>query len=656
MSRPFMGRAVVRVLALSHAVIVPALAEDSPPLRIDEIVVTATPFSSDPNKLATLVGQVDREQILRSGGANLADALEGVPGVTGTGFAAGASRPIIRGFDATRVKVLENGVGSFDVADVGPDHGVPIDPLSTQEIEVVRGAATLRFGSQAIGGVVNAINNRVPLDTREGWNGEASATYGTGANTVQGAALIEGRSGGLALHADGFARDTDDYRIPGGTQSNSFFEGNGVSFGAAALGDSLKAGAAVVRYASKYGIPAEDNFIDMTQTKGMWRSVTTFDAATLNFDAGYADYAHSEKDPAGIPQATFKDKEWDARAEAVFDAGDVFSAAALGVQLQDRDFSALGEGADYLLPTHTGTAAAFAFAEAPLSAGLKAQFGARAERVRLRGTPLSNLETRRKYTPLSGSIGLVAAPSDAVTLGLTVSTAARAPAQTELFARGPHEGSSTFELGNDTLRTERSNSVEATARLTSGGISAEGAVWAADFDRYIYGRLTGRSCDDEGACIAGDAEELRELIYEQRGATFRGLEFKAVAPLGHGFTLDVMADYVRATLAGGDNVPRIPPYHLGAGLTWTERDFSAGVSWSYAGAQRKVGVGDTPTDGYHTLNARLGWRPLVRNPDIELSIVGRNLTDSEQRNAVSLNKDEVVLPGRDVRFVVRSVF
>ncbi len=109
--------------------------------ELETVVVTASPISQDRSYLATLVGSVDRSQILQSGGANLADALANEPGVTGTGFASGASRPVIRGFDANRVRVLENGIGSFDVSDVGPDHGVPIDPLSTQRIELVRGAA-----------------------------------------------------------------------------------------------------------------------------------------------------------------------------------------------------------------------------------------------------------------------------------------------------------------------------------------------------------------------------------------------------------------------------------------------------------------------------------------------------------------------------------
>src|SRR6185369_807517 len=188
-----------------------AFSADAPNSPTQTVVITATPLPQDPDYLATLVEQVSRDKILRSGGANLADALADVPGVTGTSFASGASRPVIRGFDANRVKTLEDGIGSFDVSDVGPDHGVPIDPLSAQSVEVVRGAATLRYGSQAIGGVVNAINNRVPTELPDKpFGGEVTGTYGTNADSREGAALFDARAGQFALHFDGFDRHTGD--------------------------------------------------------------------------------------------------------------------------------------------------------------------------------------------------------------------------------------------------------------------------------------------------------------------------------------------------------------------------------------------------------------------------------------------------------------
>src|SRR5262245_26277619 len=236
------------------------------------VIISASPITSE-DKLATIVDSVDRDEILRSGGANLADALANTPGVTGTSFASGASRPVIRGFDANRVRVLEDGVGSFDVSDVGPDHGVPIDPLSAQKVEVVRGAATLRYGSQAIGGVVNAINNRVPQELPEKTiSGEVTGSYGTAANTRQGSALLDTKAGSFAFHADGFIRHTGDYDTPLGPQTNSYFRGNGGSLGGSYFFGDSRLGAAVVHYDTKYGIPGDDTFIDMKQTKGLFGS------------------------------------------------------------------------------------------------------------------------------------------------------------------------------------------------------------------------------------------------------------------------------------------------------------------------------------------------------------------------------------------------
>jgi iron complex outermembrane receptor protein len=657
---------MARALLLSSTVF-PCLAHaDDAGEAIEDIVVTASPFRTDPDKLATIAGQVDRDEILKSGGTNLSDALASVPGVTGTGFAAGASRPVIRGFDANRVRLLEDGIGSFDVSDVGPDHGVPIDPLSATKIEVVRGAATLRYGSQAIGGVVNAINNRVPTELPEKTvSGEAAASYGTGADDREGSAMIDGRAGSLALHADGFIRRTGDYGIPGGMQPNSFFRGDGGSGGLSYFfGDDSRIGAAIVHYDAKYGIPSDSTYIDMKQTKGLFRSSFAIDAGalkTVTVDAGYAQYDHGEIDPATrTTLSTFKSTEWDSRAEALFDKIGPVTQSALGVQVQHRDFAALGEGADYLLPTTTKSAAVFGFAETPLMPSLRVQWGARVEHVDIAGTPASNARVGRGFTPVSGSVGIVGEPSNTTTLGLTLSSAARAPGQTELFARGAHDGPGTFETGDPNLKIERANSIEGTVRYQTKGVEIEGSAWGAKFKNYIYGRLTGRTCDDDGVCAADDAGALKELLYEQRNATFRGLEAKATFDLyttTHGaLKATALADYVRATLEGAGNVPRIPPYHIGGGLSWEGTAFDAGFIVKRTGAQRDVAVTETATAGFTTLDMRMAWRPAGDAPGVELAVVGRNLTDAVARNATSINKDDVVLPGRDVRFTVRATF
>lgn len=638
----------------------------STPTSVSELVVTASPIAGDPDRFATIVEQVSHDEVLSKGGANIADALRDAPGVAGTGFAVGASRPVVRGMDAQRVKIVENGLSSSDVSDVGPDHGVPIDPLAAQTIEVVRGAATLRYGSQAIGGVVNVFNNRIPLKPITGLTGEGSAAYDSVSDTGEGTVTLEAGQGPFAFHVDGFGRRSSNYQTPDGEQPNSFFRGNGYSGGGSYFfGDDSRIGASGAHYQARYGIPSDDTYIVMRQNKGAISSALRFkDSAlqTINTDVGYADYTHSEIDPATSEKlSTFNNKEWDGRVEAVFGALGPLSASALGVQVQDRKFSALGKGANYLLPTHTQSLAGFAFVEVPFGP-LQFQGAVRIEGVRISGTPASGIGTKRDYTPVSVSAGFTYEVSDTVRLGLTAASAARAPAQTELFARGPHDGPRTFETGDPSLKIERANSLEGTLRwkvANNGRIEA--SVWGARFDNYIYGALTGLTCDDDGVCDDTGAGGLKELNYSQRKANFYGAEIKGSFPFAHPMggelSADVLGDYVRAKFtSGGGDVPRIQPRRIGGGLSWTSSAVDASFLVLAVSKQDHVGVADSPVDGYTSVDAQVAWRPLDGSNRLELLVIGHNLADETIRNATALNKDDVVMPGRDVRVVLRARF
>ncbi|HTQ36292.1 MAG TPA: TonB-dependent receptor [Steroidobacteraceae bacterium] len=631
--------------------------------QLEEVVVTASPIG-DPDHLATIAGSVNRDQLLRSGGNTLADALDQVPGVTSSGFAAGAGRPVIRGMDANRVRVLEDGVGSFDVSDVGPDHGVPIDPFTAERVEVVRGAATLRYGSQAIGGVVNAISDRVPTHLPDGTSsGEVVAEFGSVADSRDFAGQYNLRQGGFALHADAFDRHSGDYDTPDGTQDNSWLHAHGGALGGAWIDGDNNLGLDVEQHDSRYGIPSDTTFIDMQQTRLGLRSGWQLAAGPwqkLTVDGGWANYKHSEiENDSGEVDSTFKDREWDSRAEAVGGDWGVFSATSLGMELQQRDFSALGEGEDYLLPTTTKNRAVFGFAEAPLAKALRLQFGARVENVQVDGTTGEDVAVSRSFTPLSGSAGLVYDLTDTWRAGLALTSAARAPAQTELFAHGPHDGPATYETGDATLGLERANSLEATLRFRGERVHADGSVWATNFSNFIYGALTGRHCDDDGSCSFGGDEELKELFYRQQDARFRGAEghaqFELLQQGSAHLHLDLLADTVRAKLAGGaGNVPRIPPYHVGGGLSWQGPRVDASVTVKYAGRQDKLATAETETGGYTDVGAQLAVRPWARHSGVEFALIGRNLTNSAQRDAVALNKDEVLMPGRDIRLMIRA--
>lgn len=634
---------------------------NAPAAAASQIVVTAAPLAHGLDQTPAIVVKIDADKILRSGGASIADALVDVPGIASTGFAAGASRPIIRGMDATRVRILEDGTSSSDVSDIGPDHGVPIDPLAARSIEVVRGAGTLRYGSQAIGGVINAINNRVPMKLPDTpLTGELTGSYGTVSDTWQGSALVDATMGDVALHADSFVRDLGDYDTPLGTQPNSFFRGHGGSLGGSYFigGGDSHVGAAVVQYDSKYGIPSDTTYIDMKQTKVMTRSSFALGSGlfkTFNFDGSYANYEHSEKNPDGSILTTFRNKEWDGHGELLLNKIGPLTGAALGFEYTHRAFSAVGVDASYLFPATTESAAAYMFLETRLSDRLHVETSGRIENAKVSGTPASNVPTSRSFTPVSGAIGALynAGP---IKLGLTFSSTGRAPALTELFARGGHDGPNTYETGDPTLKVERANSLEGSLRVRTAPLDFDGSVYSTWFKNFIYGDLTGLTCDDAGACGVNGGD-LKQMFYKQQGAHFRGLEGEAKIHLIHSDkgNLDVklLGDYTRATFDDGSNVPLIPPYRVGGGLDWQSDQLDASTTLTYSGRQDKFGAFDTPTPGYYALGAQLAWRPFKAHPGIEFAIVGQNLTNAVQRDAAALNKDLVVAAGRNVRFVVK---
>lgn len=632
--------------------------------RVEKVVVTGSALSKSRDRFATLIGVADRDELTREGGLNIADSLTQIPGVNSTSFAVGAGRPIIRGFDSSRVRVLENGLGSFDVSDVSPDHGVPIDPLALQRVEIVRGPATLRYGSQAIGGVVNALNNRIPTSLGDkAFSGDLHFAAGSVDSSSEIAGLADGHFGNFAWHLDGVKQDRDDYDIPIAPKSmfNTAADGLGYSAGGSFVGSSGYVGGAYVRFESEYGIPGEDAFIDMKQDKGLfaaeWRDPFAGFTA-FRFNAGVSDYTHDEVVPGEGAAATFIDKQYEIRSELVAGAFGPFSAAAIGVQVQNREFSALGEAEEFLLPTVTDSLGIYGFAEAPLGEHVTLELGARYESTEVEGTPISDVFTTREFEPFSASAGLVIKASDDLTFGLSAVYAERAPNQVELYARGPHEATGTFEIGDPTIGLEKALNLEANARLSLPRVTAELTVFRTAFEGFVYGQLTGNSYEEDGTFFPDDSGEFAELLYLQRDATFTGGEFQAavlLAALGGGeLNLDLMADVVEAEFDGGGNVPRIPPVRVGGGLRFDGPVVSAYARLIHAFEQDDIAAEETPTDGYTRVDAGLTWHAAKTDAGtaVNLSLVGRNLTDEDIRNHVAFNKDEVVLPGRDVRLVL----
>ena len=249
--------------------------------------------------------------------------------------------------------------------------------------------------------------------------------------------LADAALGNFALHGDAFYRDTGDYETPLGTQTNSYFRGHGESLGGSYFfgGGDSHVGAAIEQYDAKYGIPADVSYIDMTQTKVMTRSSFALGSGVLkafNVDGSYANYEHSEVADSAVA-ATFRNKEYDARAEILLNPLGPVANSALGFEYQNRAFSALGEASDYLRPTTTENVAGYVFVDTQPLDRLHLELSSRLEHVAVTGTPASDIHTKRSFTPLSGAIGALFEVSGAIKLGLLFSSTGRAPGITELL-------------------------------------------------------------------------------------------------------------------------------------------------------------------------------------------------------------------------------
>jgi iron complex outermembrane receptor protein len=631
-------------------------------------------------------------EIERTGGGTLGALLFDKPGISATTFApAGASRPVIRGLDSFRIRTQENGIGTHDVADLGEDHGVPIDPLAAQQVEVLRGPSTLRWGSQAIGGVVSVSNNRIPdhvpvngfsMETK---GAVSSADRGYEASTLFDMGALDAAGYGGAIHADIYKRYGGDYAIPHGRQANSGVNSQGESLGGSAIGPQGFFGFNVSHFASVYHIPGEDGAsnntrIDMDQLKFTSKGEYRPDAAgveAVRYWFGASKYKHNEiNDDDGIA-ATFRNTEQEARVETQLTPRKTpFGAltTAFGLQFGHQAIGTSGEAGGLLAPAETTSAAAFVFNELQFTDTLKGLLAGRIEYAAVNGTPgifpadllpppdvVDGDKTKRNFAPKSVSLGLRKELPDNLVASLTGSYVERAPRTPELFSKGAHDAPGTFEIGNPDLKIEKAKTVEFSLRRPNGRFRFDGSVYYTRFDNFIYKRLTGVECNEDFASCGNPApgeEIFQQVVYSQANATFYGGEFAAqydVAQLGRGtWGVDAQYDYVHAKFDDGTYVPRIPPQRVGGGVYWSDPNWFARIGLLHAFGHNDIAPHETPTGGYNLLKAEINWKrkivtyggvPVV----LTVGIVGDNLLNDSVRNSVSFRKDDVELPGRNVR-------
>ena len=560
-------------------------------------------------------------QLLGQPSATLGDALAARPGIASTTFAPGASRPVIRGLSGFRVRIQENGLSTGDVSALSDDHAIPIDPLAAGQVEVVRGPATLRYGSQAIGGVVNAVNNRIP--TAIPVNGILVETRG-GFSTVDdgrnGAAIVEAGSGNFVIHADTFARSANDYRIPQspGRQANTSLDSEGYSLGGSyrLQGRLRRRRLLLVRqhlfHSRHRGRRAQEPHRARPDANGRaGASGASTTSASRPSASGSAPPTTSTtrwircRSPSSARPFSRSStrRAWRCSTFPSRPALGVLRGA-VGMQWSDRNLSAAGADGILLAPTSTQSLAGFIFEELQLTKKLRFQAAARIESDDVKGTASifppgflpppddpDQMAAKRKFVPKSASAGILYDLPHGVVMRLTGQHVERAPDATELFYKGPHDSTATFEIGTPNLTIEAANTFEIGFKRAKGDFRFDVSAYRTEFKNFIFKRFTGAKCDDDFASC-GTGTELDQIVYSQQDATFYGVELLTeydIARIWRGvWGIDGQYDFVHATFKDGTFVPKMPPHRLGGGIYYRDVNWLARVNLLHAFRAERV--------------------------------------------------------------------
>ncbi len=673
----------------------PALAQET-----EVITVTSTVLQTGADEITGSVEIIDRSHIEENLSGSLADTIAHEPGVSTTYFGPAASRPVIRGLGADRVRVLNNGVGLIDASTSSPDHAVASEALEAERVEILRGPAAIAYGGGAIGGVVNVIDGRIPEERAEdGLDGRFYIGHTTVDNGETAAGQFRFNAGSFVFNVELMTRDAEDYDIPGfsesalaraleeeehdeedghedeheeeeevfGTVENSGLEFSTGSVGVSWVGDNGFIGVSYKSTDALYGIPGghghheeehegededEDHHededhdeeevgvaIDLIQTRYDLRGEFRNVSEFIDrvrFSFGTAEYKHVELEGDEIG-TLFRNDGWEGRFETRFSAVEL-GGGELESAAGFQAFSRdfVADGEEAYVPASV-TDDFGAFLVQRWDTGAWGLEGG----LRLETRDIETAAAARSFDTFSLSGSAFWRPQSNTFLALTLSSNERAPTDVELFADGEHVATSTVENGDPDLDVEKAVSIEFTARTEFGSWAFEGAAFHAEYDGFI------------GAFPTGEEEdEFLVVEYRQEDASLSGFEGRFEGPLGEfagwNLTGELTGEYVNASVDGGGDMPRIPPLSFTAGVSaqMGAHQLHGEVVW--AGEQDNVAEFELPTEGYTLINARYSVTPFEER-GMRIILEGRNLSDEEARLHTSFLKDALPLPGRNFR-------
>jgi len=640
------------------------------PAELESVIVTAHPMPGTEDELAAPAQVLTGSRLDARRAVSIGEMLSGLPGVSGSAFGPNASRPIVRGLDGDRLKVLSNGVPVLDASAASPDHAVAAESLLIDRVEVLRGPAALRFGGGAIGGVVNLIDSRIPEVSVESFSSQADVRLGGAANESAGIFRLGGGNGRIAWHADALARRSSDLSIPGfsrtlvlrsaqpdaardlsGRLPNSAANAQGVTFGIARTDTEGFLGVALSQNSQRYGTTLfEDGApvaIDLVQTRlNLSARQSGVAGGTLSIAGALSQYRHAEL-AGDVVGTEFRNQGGDGRIEWNRQMGP--TRWVIGGQWGTQTLRVTGEEA-FLPANRNEQSALYVLVDRRIVQSLRVEAGGRIERVALQSeaSPIRVDAIDRQFLLRNFSTGAVWSASPTTTLTAHLSHSERAPNAQELLANGVHTATATYEVGDPGLKPEQSNGWNLGLRQSVGPLKLRLDVFEQRFNRFISLRSTGElynPIDGESTAIAAFGSGTAQ----SRGAEI-DLTWIAWERGTKRLSIEGGYDQVRLTDQTGAPLPRIPAQRWRSASAWRDGNFSARLEALSAGRVSRVAVEETPTPGWTRIDAWLGWN-LASNWQVQLT--GRNLINVMIRDHTSFLKDSSIAGGRSVLLSLR---
>ncbi len=662
------------LLAASGSLALPAQAEEQSIVELEPVIVTS-PLQLKLSESAMPVTVLSDDELRMKTGHSIGDTLKNELGISSQSFGPGVGTPVIRGQAGPRVRVLSNGIGSNDASAISPDHATSVEPLLAERIEVLRGPATLLYGSGAMGGVVNVIDNRIPGQMFDKLVGAAlEQRFDSTSDETSTTMKVEGGQGNLAYHLDGFYRHRNNLDIggngidttkvgitdpslvvvdnPKGYLNNTGAEAISGSAGMSWIGAPGFAGVSINNINNNYGIAPDGTGTGTTQIalrqqkydfKSELKNPFRF-AKNLRTRLGYTDYQHTEI-ANGTPGSFFTNQTYEGRLEVNHqDIGPL--RGAVGFQAQASDFNAIDKSTGDTIVPRSQTNSYGVFAVESFDAGpVTYQFGTRVEQTGISPQDRASLS----YTPVSASVSALWKLDSRNSLNLAVTRSSRAPNVQELLANGYHDATRSFERGSINLKEETSYNLDLGYRFKTDWLRAEFDLfhnWASD---YIYQQRSGEFVDENGDPCAVDCKPV--VISSQQDAIFKGYEAKLIAPLmenHYGLVeLTLFSDYTRGQFVNGGDVPRMPPLRYGFQLDYNRDKLSSYLRLTRADDQPHAGDFETSTAGYYLLNVGVNYQ-LKAYQDAKLMVFakGNNLLNENIRNSTSYLRNFASEAGR----------